>query len=87
MKLKMREYFQGHEITGMFVPGQVVEIGDDLGNYLLQHRKAEPTDEALPVVAAPETVSEVVSEVVLDPVVQAEPTDEAPAPKKKAGRK
>lgn len=39
MKVKMLEYYQDAQV--IFEPGQVVDVGIELGSYLLKHRKAE----------------------------------------------
>lgn len=39
MKLKMKEHYRDAQVV--FAPDQIVEVGEVLGAYLLQHNKAE----------------------------------------------
>jgi len=67
MKVKLKEHYQDAHVH--YQPGQVVDVADTLGAWLLEHRKAE----AVPTPAA-------VRHLDVEP--QFEQAEEPPAPQK-----
>lgn len=78
MKVKMLEVFQGTDVKGILIHegievsvfeiGDEVEVSQALGEYLLQHRKAEKIESAyVPKVELPDPLE---SEVESEPVTK-----------------
>ena len=82
MRVKLLETFQGRDVSALLVDeglkvsileaGEVYEVDDMLGEYLLLHRKAQKVEKAAIVVVKPVPAPEPV-EMPTEPKVEPEP--------------